>query len=216
MLAFSFVLIVKQPDLGTALILLFTGFTMLWMANISPKFFLYGGLLVLLTAPLSWHFLKPYQRNRIFVFLGYGDVKKERYQIEQSKIAIGSGGLWGKGFLQGTQNKLQFLPESRTDFIFSVIAEEMGFLGTLFLLLLYALLFLRFFMLIGELPSLTMQLFALGIVAHIIISAIINIGMVIDLLPVVGIPLPLVSYGVSNLWITFASLGIFNGITSRR
>lgn len=216
LLGFSFLLIVKQPDLGTALILVFTGFTMLWMAGISHKFFLYGTLCVLLSAPISWHMLKPYQKNRIFVFLGYGDTRKERYQIEQSKIAIGSGGLWGKGFLRGTQNKLHFLPESRTDFIFSVIAEEMGFVGTFFLLLLYAMLFLRFFAMITLLPSHAMQLFALGIIAHIIISAIVNIGMVIDLLPVVGIPLPLVSYGVSNLWITFASLGIFNSITSKR
>jgi rod shape determining protein RodA len=212
----SFVLIRKQPDLGTALIILFSGLILIWIAGISRKFFLYGFLILLITAPLSWHFLKPYQKNRIAVFFGQGDKHKERYQIEQSKIAIGSGGITGKGFLLGTQNKLMFLPESRTDFIFSVIAEEHGFLGALILLFLFSLLFLRLFFVTLTIKSPSAQLLALGLIIHIVLSTFINIGMVVGLLPIVGIPLPLISYGITHLWITLASLGWFNGIAMRR
>lgn len=212
----SFLLIAKQPDLGTALILVFSGTVMLWLTGISKKFFIISFVLGLLCAPILWSVLKPYQRQRIAVFLGEGDVRKERYQLEQAKIAIGSGGLWGKGFLQGTQNKLLFLPESRTDFIFAVVCEEIGFAGALFILSLYLLLFFRFFFIIRSINIPFIQLLATGIIIHIVISALINICMVLGLLPVVGIPLPLMSYGVSNLWITFASLGWFNGIAMRR
>src|SRR5438105_5167161 len=121
---------------------------MLWLTGINKKFFYISFLTGLLCAPLLWHMLKPYQRQRIMVFLGEGDAQKERYQLEQAKIAIGSGGLLGKGFLQGTQNKFLFLPESRTDFIFAVICEEWGFIGALMLLLLFLLLFFRFFSII--------------------------------------------------------------------
>jgi rod shape determining protein RodA len=215
-LGISFLLIRKQPDLGTALILAFSGLVLLWLSGITKKFFIIGIVITLTCAPIIWHFLKPYQKQRIAVFLGEGDTKKERYQIEQAKIAIGSGGMWGKGFLQGTQNKFLFLPESRTDFIFAVFCEELGFIGALCLIMLYLLLFLRFFSIINSIASPGVQLLATGVIIHIIISAIINICMVLGLLPVVGIPLPLMSYGVSNLWITFASLGWFNSIAMRR
>lgn len=212
----SFVLIIKQPDLGTALILLFSGLILLWLAGMHKKVFYYGMVCILITAPLSWHMLKDYQKNRIFVFLGYGESQKERYQIEQSKIAIGSGGAFGKGILCGTQNTLQFLPESRTDFIFSVICEEIGFVGALCILLLYCALFIRIFIFIGYIRNPFTQLLATGLILHILLSALINIGMVTDLLPIVGIPLPLISYGLSNLWITFISFGWLNSIAIRR
>lgn len=212
----SFILIRKQPDLGTALLILFSGLILTWIAGIPRKFFFYGFLILVITAPLSWHFLKPYQKNRIAVFFGQGDKHKERYQIEQSKIAIGSGGIAGKGFLLGTQNKLMFLPESRTDFIFSVIAEEYGFLGALVLLLLFCVLFLRLFFVTLTIKNPSAQLLAIGLIIHIVLSTFINIGMVIGLLPIVGIPLPLISYGITHLWITLASLGWFNGIAMRR
>ncbi len=208
----SFVLIMKQPDLGTALLILFSGLILLWLAGISKKFFLYGFILFTLTAPLSWYMLKPYQRTRIAVFVGYGTTQKERYQLEQAAIAVGSGGLRGKGFLQGTQNTLQFLPESRTDFIFAVIAEEWGFLGALFVLLLYALLFVRSFFMIQDIETPYLQLLALGLLIHLVLSALINICMVLGMLPIVGIPLPLMSYGLTNLWISFISLGWLQGI----
>jgi rod shape determining protein RodA len=215
-LAASFLLIRKQPDLGTALILAFSAMVMLWLIGIGKKFFLICFLSIAICSPLIWHFLKPYQKQRIAVFLGEGDMRKERYQLEQAKIAIGSGGMWGKGFLNGTQNKYLFLPESRTDFIFAVVCEEIGFVGALFILLLYLLLFFRLFTVIGSIASPFTQLLATGIIIHIVISAIINICMVLGLMPVVGIPLPLFSYGVSNLWVAFACLGWFNGIAMRR
>ena len=208
----SFVLIMKQPDLGTALLILSSGLILLWLAGLPKKFFLYGFILFALTAPLSWYMLKPYQRSRIAVFLGYGTTQKERYQLEQAAIAVGSGGLQGKGFLQGTQNTLQFLPESRTDFIFAVICEEWGFLGALFVLLLYALLFIRSFLMIHDIEPPYLQLLALGLLIHLVLSALINICMVLGMLPIVGIPLPLMSYGLTNLLISFISLGWLNGI----
>lgn len=216
MLAISFLLILKQPDLGTGLVLLFSGLIMIWFAGMNKQFFIYGILFILITAPVSWHCLKAYQQQRVLVFLGYGDSKKERYQIEQSQIAIGSGGIIGKGLLKGTQNKLQFLPESRTDFIFSVIAEETGFLGALLILFLFAILFFQFAWIIATIKSPFVQLLALGLVLPIIISTFINIGMVMGLVPAVGIPLPFISYGLCNLWVNFASLGWFNAIAIRR
>jgi rod shape determining protein RodA len=216
LLALSFLLIVKQPDLGTALILVFSTFSMLWIAGIDKQFFICGFLACAIAAPVLWHCLKSYQQQRILVFFGYGSAQKERYQIEQSKIAIGSGGMTGKGFLRGTQNQLLFLPESRTDMIFAVIAEETGFCGVLIIILLYILLFSRLFAMIGTIKHMAIQVLAVGLLMHIVFSAIINICMVIDLLPIVGIPLPLISYGVSNLWITLASLGWLNGIAMRR
>lgn len=215
-LCISFLLVLKQPDLGTALVLLSCGLILIWCAGINKKFFGYGLAALLITAPISWHTLKGYQKQRVLVFLGYGEKNKERYQIEQSKIAIGSGGFLGKGFLHGTQNKLLFLPESRTDFIFSVIAEEIGFCGAMLVILLYTILFLRLLLIIATLKNIFVQLLALGIILPIMLSALINLCMVMGLLPIVGIPLPLISYGLSNLWVTFASLGWLSSIIMRR
>lgn len=215
-LLISFLLIIKQPDLGTGLVLLFAGSFMLWFIGLPTRFFFLAGICFIITAPISWHFLKPYQKKRILVFLGQGDRNKERYQIEQSKIAVGSGGLWGKGFGQGTQNNLFFLPESRTDFIFSVICEELGFLGALCIVLLYLILFLRLISLINTIQSFYPHLMALGLLIPIMFSTIINIGMVLNLLPVVGVPLPFMSYGITHLWTSFASLGCINSITCQR
>ncbi|MFC1841454.1 FtsW/RodA/SpoVE family cell cycle protein [Candidatus Dependentiae bacterium] len=205
-------LILKQPDLGTALIILFSGLVIVWLAGIGKKFFIVIIVATVSLSPLFWQMLKPYQKNRVEVFLGFGKSKKERYQIEQSHISIGSGGITGKGILKGTQNRLMFLPERRTDFIFSVICEELGFLGALLIIILYTLLFLRIFSIITHIDSPFTQLFAIGIMFHIFISVVINLCMVTGLLPIVGIPLPLVSYGLSNLWTTFISFGWINSI----
>ena len=212
----SVFLILKQPDLGTALIILFSGVTLLWIIGLRTKFFVIAGFFLCLTAPLSWHLLKNYQKKRVLVFLGQGSNHKERYQIEQSKIAVGSGGIKGKGFLQGTQNKLSFVPESQTDMIFSIICEEFGLLGALVILMLFLMLFFRLFFLISSIQSFYPALMCIGLLIHIILSTIINICMVLDLLPIVGIPLPLISYGITHLWITFASLGCINSITCQR
>ena len=215
-LGISFLLVAKQPDLGTALIIIFSGLVTLWFVGLDRRFFIVCGILGLCAAPLLWHVLKPYQQKRILVLLGQGDTRKERYQVEQSIIAIGSGGLTGKGFLKGTQNKLEFLPEDHTDMIFAVIAEEIGFLGVLVLLLLFCLLFIRLMYITSCLESFFEQIMAIGFIMPIFISVIINLAMVMGLLPIVGIPLPLVSYGVTNLWITLASLGWLNNIAIRR
>lgn len=212
----STLLVLKQPDLGTAIILLGSGLMTLWMAGLGKKFFIYGALITVLVAPLLWHMLKPYQRARVEVFLGGGQTTKERYQIEQAKIAIGSGGVLGKGFLEGTQNKLHFLPEGRTDFIFAVLCEEAGLIGAMLLILLYILLFLRLVSVVQSIKHPVPKLFAAGLVIPIILSTLINIGMVLGLLPIVGIPLPFMTCGSSHTWTTFMSLGIFMGIAIRR
>ena len=209
----SFILILKQPDLGTALVFLFTGMLLVWAAGMPSRFFLYGALALCISTPLIWGYvLKEYQKNRIRVFLGQGNAHKERYQIEQAHIAIGSGALTGKGFLKGTQNKFRFLPEGRTDFIFAVLCEEWGFLGAFAMLMLYLLLFLRILNHINAIKTVSMHILAIGILANILFSTIINIGMVIGLLPVVGVPLPLMSYGLSNLWVTLASFAWLQAI----
>lgn len=214
-LALSFLLVLKQPDLGTGLIIAFSGCLMIWYAGISKKFILACMVGFLVAMPILYTCLHDYQKRRIEVFLGAGDVRKERYHVEQSKIAIGSGGMWGKGLLNGTQSQLHFLPESRTDFIFSVLCEEFGFVGACALLGLYLLLILRSLFMIHTIENFYDQLLAIGLLSPIAISIIINTGMVTGLLPVVGIPLPLMSYGITHLWINFAILGWLNAITSR-
>lgn len=216
MLGISCILIARQPDLGTALLVLFGGLLLCWLAGLSNKFFIVCGLLTLCCIPIAQKILKPYQLKRISVFLGYGETNKERYQIEQAGIAIGSGGVYGKGILEGTQNKLNFLPESRTDFIFAVLCEEWGLLGALLLLILYGILFFRSCTIIMALSDFYLQLFAAGLIMPTILATIINIFMVLGLLPVVGIPLPLMSYGISHLWITLISLGWFQNIARQR
>ena len=215
-LGISILFILKQPDLGTALLIFFAGALLLWFAGLERKYFITAFIVGALAAPVLWKGLKPYQRKRIEVYLGEGDSRKERYQIEQSRIAIGSGGFLGKGFLNGTQNKLMFLPESRTDFIFAVWCEEWGFFGAVFLILLYLLLFIRCYLVIISIHNIFAQLLACGLLVHMIISTLINMGMVCGLLPIVGIPLPFMSYGITHTWITFASMGWFNGIATRR
>ena len=215
-IAISFMLILKQPDLGTAIIVLCCGLILCWFAGLHKKFFFYTILITFIMTPVIWSFvLRDYQKNRILVFLGQGNHKKEGYQIEQAHIAIGSGGLWGKGLCNGTQNRLRFLPESRTDFIFAVLCEEWGLLGAFIIILCYLLLFFRLFFLIRTVKDFYAQLFAIGLLLHILLATIINIGMVLGIMPIVGIPLPLMSYGLSNLWITFACLGGVQNIMLR-
>lgn len=215
-LAVSTLLILKQPDLGTAVIVAIAGFIMLWYAGMSRKFFLWLMITGCLSAPVIYTCLKPFQRKRIEVFLGAGDMQKERYQMEQSKIAIGSGGFLGKGFLQGTQNRLAFLPARRTDFIFSVLCEEWGLVGATFLIVLYAILIIKLLLEIAALKQPLTQLLAIGLIAPLVTSIIINTGMVTGLLPVVGIPLPLMSSGLTHSWVTYAALGWLNSITTHK
>jgi len=214
-LVLSCLLVLKQPDLGTAVIIFLSGALLLWLANLRTSIFL-GALIVGgICAPLGWSHLKPFQKQRILVYFGGGASRHERYQIEQSQIAIGSGGIFGKGYLKGTQNQLSFLPENRTDFIFSVICEETGFVGALTVILLFFLLFLRALYRIKQLPSATSQLMAIGLITPLMIAMVVNISMVIGLLPTVGIPLPFITYGITHLWIGFAGMGWYNNIVTR-
>jgi len=215
-LACSFILIAKQPDLGTALLVMITGLLMFWIVGMPQNYCIAGLLIFFVCTPLFWKALKPYQKQRILVFMGEGNSKKERYQIEQSIIAIGSGKMWGKGYLNGTQNKLLFLPESRTDFIFSVLCEEWGFVGALVIILLFFIMFWRWYAIIVTIKHSFTQLLAIGLVLPFMLATVINICMVMSLMPAVGIPLPLISYGITHLWVTFAALGWFQSIAIRR
>lgn len=208
----TLILILKQPDLGTAILVGLGGLILFAYAGLTHKFFLGLILLGTVSTPLVWKLLKPYQRKRIEIFLGGGSPHKERYQIEQAKIAIGSGGLWGKGYMQGTQNMLSFLPERRTDFIFAITCEEWGFFRALTILILYLILFMYQIFFIARMSSWYDQLLCLGLITPLICSTIINIAMTTQLAPVVGIPLPFMSYGVTNLWISLATLGWINSI----
>lgn len=212
----SFMLVLKQPDLGTALIIMFSGVSLLWFIGLPRKFLIISGIALCMGAPFLWKCLKPYQQQRILVLLGYGEARNERYQIEQSKIAIGSGGLYGKGLLKGTQNKLEYLPEDHTDFIFSVICEEWGLIGALLILTLFILLYLRIAQVIATTALVPDQIVAFGLFIHLLFSTCINIGMVIGILPIVGVPLPLFSYGRAHLWVSLISLGWLNNIAIRR
>ncbi len=212
----SSLLVLKQPDLGTSLVIFFSGLILLWVINIPKKIFLWGAIILLAASPIIWKNLKTYQQQRVLVLFGYGNSKKEGYQVEQSKIAIGSGGLSGKGYLKGTQNRLSFLPEARTDFIFSVICEEWGFLGALLVLLLFLILFFRLTYIILCSSKYIDKVAGIGVLAPLVLATVINISMVTGLLPVVGMPLPLLTYGISHLWIALANLGVLNNISIRR
>ena len=210
-------LIFKQQDLGSALVICLSSFIMIYIAGLPKNIIYFLLILFSIITPLFWKFIfHDYQKKRVLVFLGYGSEHKERYQIEQSKIAIGSGGLLGKGFLKGTQKNLKFLPANQTDFIFSVLAEEFGFVGISLVLLLYILIIIRLQVQLYFIDEIYAYILSLGIFLPFIISAIGNIGMVAGLFPVVGIPLPGMSYGISHTWSSCLMIGILNGILKEK
>ena len=210
-------LIMKQPDLGTALILLIVSFTIIIYVKIKWKSLLILIMTFLLAAPFIWFTLKEYQQRRILTFLKPEmDPLGAGYHINQSKITIGSGLFWGKGYLKGTQTRLHFLPEQHTDFAFSVLGEEWGFIGALFVLSLYFLMILWGINIAKISKDKFGSIMALGIVSIIFWQLVINVGMVIGLLPVVGIPLVLFSYGGSSIVATMAGLGLLMNISMRR
>ncbi len=210
-------LIMRQPDLGTALCVGAVGFLMVAFVGIRPK-----ALIIMVTAILgalfpAWHLLHPYQQRRILTLINPdADPLGSGYHIIQSKIAVGSGGFWGKGFLQGTQSQLEFLPEHTTDFIFSVLAEEWGFVGSFVVVLLFMGLVYRILRVVLKSKDLYASLVSLGIASLVFFHATVNIGMVLGILPVVGIPLPLFSYGGSSMLSFMFSIGIVLGISMRR
>ncbi len=212
------VLILAEPDLGTAICLVTISATLIFFMGIRWRYIL---IVALGCLPLIWpiwhHVLKPYQKTRILILLRPDlDPLGAGYHIRQSKIAIGSGMTWGKGFLKGTQNKLHFLPEKHTDFIFSVWAEEWGFVGCFVLLVLFALLVLLALRVARRSKDRFGSLLVVGMTALIMWQVLINIGMVIGLLPVVGIPLPFVSYGGSSLITLCFAIGIIENVSMRR
>ena len=210
-------LIVPQPDLGTALIIFVSGILVLLLAGVAWKF-VFGAIgVAFLSAPAVWFLLKDYQQRRILTLLDpERDPLGDGWNIIQSKTAIGSGGLSGKGLFEGTQSHLNFLPESQTDFIIAVLAEEMGFLGVVFLLILYFVILTRGIVIAIQAQDTFGRLLAGTITFTFFVYVFVNIAMVSGLLPVVGIPLPLVSYGGTSILTLFASFGIMMSIHTHR
>jgi rod shape determining protein RodA len=211
------VLIVKQPDLGTALLLFPVLIALLVGAGIRLK--VLGGLALagLAATPVAWFAMKEYQRERILVFLDpFRDPLGSAYNVIQAKIAIGSGQLLGKGVAGATQSRLAFLPERHTDFIFAVFAETWGFVGCLVLLTCYALLLLRGFDIAASSREPVGRLVALGVTALFATQVLVNVGMVTGLLPVVGVPLPLMSYGGTSMLVSLTALGLLLSVRMRQ
>src|SRR2546427_5653983 len=209
--------ILVQPDLGTVAILGIVSLTMLMLGGIRLRWFVLLGVAVAVAAPVAWPHLKGYQQKRILTFVHPEmDPRGAGYHVLQSKIAVGSGMTWGKGFLRGTQNQLNFLPEQHTDFIFSVFAEEWGFVGALVVLALYLALVLRGIVIASRARDRFGVLLVLGLTAIVFWQAVINVGMTTGLLPVVGIPLPFFSYGGSSLLCLLIGVGLSMNVSMRR
>ena len=202
-------LVIVQPDLGTSLLIAISGIAVLWFAGINHKYFIYTMLSFLISLPFIISFLKPYQKLRVLTFLNPDkDPLGAGYQIIQSKIAVGSGGIFGKGFLKGTQSYLEFLPEKHTDFIFTLFSEEFGFIGSATLLIIYAIIIYRIIA-IGILSrSYFAKIFCYSFGAAIFVYITINMSMVLGLLPIVGSPLPIMSYGGSSMLATMIGFGV--------
>lgn len=213
-----FVLTAKQPDFGTAMMLIFIGGTMLFFVKIKQSILAFILVSALVAVPIVWKYgLKDYQRNRVVTFLSPDiDPQGKGYNSIQSRIAVGSGKFLGKGFRMGTQSQLEFLPERHTDFIFSVLSEEWGYIGSLVVLLTFGFLFKVCFEIAYQARDKFGALITVGVTAYIFWHMFINIGMVIGLLPIVGVPLPLLSYGGSGMLSTMVGLGLVSSVAYRR
>jgi len=212
-----FLLVLKQPDLGTSLVFMAIFLGMVFVSGINLR--LLGGLFAtgIAMMPLLWHFLKDYQKMRIMVFLDPNvDPLGSGYHIIQSKIAIGSGMLFGKGLFEGTQSQLDFLPENHTDFIFAVVGEELGFIGVVCLLLLYLVVLWRGAQIAKDASDMFGRLLAVGITSMLAFHVLVNVGMTLGIMPVTGIPLPLMSYGVSSLTTNIMAIAILLNIQLRK
>ena len=211
------VLTLIQPDLGTAVILVVVFFSMILMGGLRLRSLLCLGAAGLTFLPIAYHFLKPYQRNRIWTFLNPDlDPLGAGYHVIQSKIAVGSGRFFGKGFLNGTQNRLDFLPAQHTDFIFAVFAEEWGLIGCLILLGLYLALMIVALRAVSRAKDRIGALLAFGVLSIFFWHVVINVSMVTGLMPVVGIPLPLLSYGGSSMVSMMVAMGLLINVSMRR
>ena len=202
-------LVTIQPDLGTSILIALSGLIVLWLAGINVKYFIYSFLFFLISTPFVIAFLKPYQKLRILTFFDPDrDPLGAGYQIIQSKIAVGSGGLSGKGFLKGTQSYLEFLPEKHTDFIFTLFSEEHGFIGSVFLLFIYAIMIFRIIRIGTICKSYFAKLFCYSFASSIFIYITVNMSMVLGLVPIVGSPLPIMSYGGSSMLATMIGFSV--------
>ena len=202
-------LVLSQPDLGTSILIASSGLVVIWLSGVNIKYFIYSSLALIVSAPFVISFLKPYQKIRILTFFDpERDPLGAGYQIIQSKIAVGSGGIWGKGFLKGTQSYLEFLPEKHTDFIFTLFSEEFGFLGSLVLLFIYSIMIYRIIAIGLIARSFFAKLYCYGFGSAIFIYIVVNMSMVLGLLPIVGSPLPIMSYGGSSMLATMLGLSI--------
>tara|TARA_B100000408_G_scaffold62252_1_gene47605 strand:- start:18 stop:737 length:720 start_codon:yes stop_codon:yes gene_type:complete len=202
-------LVASQPDLGTAILIALSGLVVLWLAGLHVRFFVYSSLAFLVSMPFIVSFLEPYQKLRVLTFFNpERDPLGAGYQIIQSKIAVGSGGLTGKGFLKGTQSYLEFLPEKHTDFIFTLFSEEHGFTGSVVILLIYAIMVFRILKIGTGARSFFAKLFCYSFAAAIFIYVSVNMSMVLGLLPIVGSPLPIMSYGGSSMLATMIGFSV--------
>jgi rod shape determining protein RodA len=217
LLVLPLILILQQPDLGTSLMFLFIGGVMVFCAGLQLWLIAAVFPITVFLAPILWRGLQDYQQRRILAFLKPDlDPFGSGYHVIQSKIAIGSGGLWGKGLFQGTQSELHFLPEQHTDFIFSVIAEQFGLVGCLLFLLFYTLLILRGLEIAYETDDTFGALIVVGVTTMIAFYVLVNVGMTTGLLPVVGVPLPFVSYGGSSMLTMWMGAGLILNVRMRK
>ena len=202
-------LVLSQPDLGTSVLIALSGIAVIWLAGINIKFIVYSFLGLVISFPFVISMLKPYQKLRILTFINPDrDPLGAGYQIIQSKIAVGSGGLTGKGFLKGTQGYLDFLPEKHTDFIFTLFSEEFGFIGSVLLLILYAFIIIRILIIGSNSRNYFGKFFCYGFAISIFFYISVNMLMVLGMLPIVGSPLPIMSYGGSSMLSMMIALGI--------
>lgn len=217
LLGLPILLILHQPDLGTALLCVLVCFFLMFLAGAPLWVFCALGVSAMAMVPIAWQLLRSYQKQRVLTFLDpERDPLGAGYHIIQSKIALGSGGVTGKGFMQGTQSHLDFLPEKQTDFIFTMFAEEFGFIGGLILLGLYLVLVFFGILMSMQARSVYGKLVGMGVITHLFFSLFINIAMVMGLLPVVGEPLPLLSYGGSSLIVTMIGFGLLMSVYVHR
>jgi len=210
-------LVFLQPDMATAAVFVFMWLAMLFVSDVPVRFLVFTGLLGLGSLVPVWGLMAryPYMRDRVLGFIDPGSDPNVKYQLEQAFIAIGSGGLWGKGLGQGTQSQLRYLPVRHTDFIFAVMAEELGFAGVMLLLALYLVLFLRLLQITLIASDAYGRLLATGTLAMVLFQLVVNIGMNLGLLPVAGLPLPFISYAPATLLTTMVGIGIAENVTMR-
>lgn len=218
LLIVPFVLTVKQPDLGTAGVLVAITGSILLFVGVRRSILIFAAIAAVISAPIVWNFgLKDYQKNRVLTFMSPGrDPRGTGYNSIQSKIAVGSGKVLGKGFRKGTQSQLEFLPERHTDFIFSVLSEEHGFIGSVTTLGLFIILYLMAVRIAISARDKSGAIIVVGIFFYLFWHVFINIGMVIGILPIVGVPLPLLSYGGTSLLTTMTGLGLISSVAYRR